>query len=69
MNRPPTRRGLASNSANENDAGHLAAKSGIDVCPEGGAAWAALHKLRENGFIQPRDSVVIFNTVTGLKYR
>ena len=47
----------------------LAAKSGIDVCPEGGAAWAALHKLRDNGFIQPTDKVVVFNTGTGLKYR
>lgn len=47
----------------------LAAKSGIDICPEGGAAWAALHQLRENGFIRPDDSVVVFNTGTGLKYR
>ncbi len=47
----------------------LAAKSGIDVCPEGGAAWAALRRLRDSAFIRPNDRVVIFNTGTGLKYR
>jgi threonine synthase len=47
----------------------LAARSGIDVCPEGGAAWAALARLRANGFIRPADTVVVFNTGTGLKYR
>jgi threonine synthase len=47
----------------------LASRSGIDVCPEGGAAWSALHKLRNAGFIKPDDSVVVFNTGTGLKYR
>jgi threonine synthase len=47
----------------------LAKMSGIDVCPEGGAAWAALEQLRESGFIRDRDRVVVFNTGTGLKYR
>jgi threonine synthase len=47
----------------------LAAKSGIDVCPEGGAAWAGLQKLRESGFVKANDTVVVFNTGTGLKYR
>jgi len=47
----------------------LAARSGIDVCPEGGAAWSALRQLRDSGFIRPEDSVVVFNTGTGLKYR
>ncbi len=47
----------------------LAARSGIDVCPEGGAAWAALQQLRDNGFVTPKDTVVVFNTGTGLKYR
>lgn len=47
----------------------LARMSGIDVCPEGGAAWAALEQLRQNGFIGERDRVVVFNTGTGLKYR
>jgi threonine synthase len=47
----------------------LAARSGLDVCPEGGAAWAALARLRTSGFIRPTDTVVVFNTGTGLKYR
>ena len=47
----------------------LASRSGIDVCPEGGAAWAALAQLRKSGFIRPADSVIVFNTGTGLKYR
>jgi len=47
----------------------LAALTGIDVCPEGGAAWAALTRLREQGFIAANDTVVVFNTGTGLKYR
>ncbi len=47
----------------------LASLTGIDVCPEGGAAWAALSKLREQGFVHANESVVIFNTGTGLKYR
>ena len=47
----------------------LAYRSGIDVCPEGGAAWAALDQLREQGFVKQNDKVVVFNTGTGLKYR
>jgi threonine synthase len=47
----------------------LASRTGIDVCPEGGAAWAALAKLREDGFVRDSDTVVVFNTGTGLKYR
>jgi threonine synthase len=47
----------------------LAERSGIDVCPEGGAAWAALTRLRAQGFIRDSDRVVVFNTGTGLKYR
>jgi threonine synthase len=47
----------------------LAARTGIDVCPEGGAAWAALARLRESGFLRATDKVVVFNTGTGLKYR
>jgi threonine synthase len=47
----------------------LARASGIDVCPEGGAAWAASLELRASGFIRPGQTVVVFNTSTGLKYR
>ncbi len=53
------------------DAGtrELASRTGIDVCPEGGAAWAALGLLKTQGFICRDDKVVVFNTGTGLKYR
>ena len=47
----------------------LAAQSGIDICPEGGAAWAAVAELRSSGWIRDSDRVVVFNTGTGLKYR
>jgi threonine synthase len=47
----------------------LARRSGIDVCPEGGAAWAAYERLRASGWITSGERVVVFNTGTGLKYR
>jgi len=47
----------------------LSRATGIDVCPEGGAAWVAFERLRANGWIRESDRVVVFNTGTGLKYR
>jgi threonine synthase len=47
----------------------LARKTGLDICPEGGAAWAAYGELQRNGFLKPGERVVLFNTGTGLKYR
>ena len=47
----------------------LSRRTGIDVCPEGGAAWAATQQLYQSGWLQPGDRVVVFNTGTGLKYR
>jgi len=47
----------------------LSRRSGIDVCPEGGAAWWAMRWLRNSNFLSPSDRVVVFNTGTGLKYR
>jgi threonine synthase len=47
----------------------LAARTGLDICPEGGAAWAAYEQLLRTGFIAQTDRVVLFNTGTGLKYR
>ena len=44
------------------------AREGIDACPEGGAALAALRHLKEAGRIDPGESIVAFNTGTGLKY-
>jgi threonine synthase len=47
----------------------LSARTGVDICPETGAAWSAFESLRESGWITPTDRVVVFNTGTGLKYR
>src|SRR4051812_39735793 len=47
----------------------LSRRTGIDVCPEGGAAWAATKELFVSGWLKPSDRVVVFNTGTGLKYR
>jgi len=50
-------------------AAELAARTGIDICPEGGAVWAAFRKLRESGWVKAGERTVLFNTGTGLKYR
>jgi threonine synthase len=42
--------------------------TGIFVCPEGAATVAAVPQLVEQGFIEPGDRVVLFNTASGLKY-
>ncbi|HUJ27388.1 MAG TPA: threonine synthase [Myxococcales bacterium] len=47
----------------------LSQRTGIDVCPEGGAAWAAAKRLRAQGWLKSGEKVVVFNTGTGLKYR
>ena len=47
----------------------LARRSGIDVCPEGGAVWSAYQRLTDRGWITAGERVVLFNTGTGLKYR
>jgi threonine synthase len=48
--------------------GELAALEGAFICPEGAANYAAARKLREQGWLQPNDRVVLLNTGTGLKY-
>ena len=47
----------------------LAAQTGLDICPETGAVWAAYRTLRAAGWIGAGERTVIFNTGTGLKYR
>ena len=47
----------------------LAARTGIDICPEGGATYAAYETLRARGAIADHETTVLFNTGTGLKYR
>jgi threonine synthase len=41
---------------------------GIFAAPEGAASLVAYRKLLANGFFSPDDTVVLFNTGTGLKY-
>ena len=50
------------------DAYALSAATGICAAPEGGACLAALRRLRAEGWVQPGEKVVLFNTGTGLKY-
>jgi len=51
------------------DAGiELASLEGIFAAPEGAACVAALRKLLANGFLQPDERIVIYNTGAGLKY-
>ena len=46
----------------------LASKEGAFVCPEGAANLSAALKLRDQGWIQPNEKVVLLNTGSGLKY-
>lgn len=41
---------------------------GIFGAPEGGACVAAAKRLLENGFLNTRETIVIYNTGSGLKY-
>ncbi len=51
------------------DAGlELASKEGIFVAPEGAACVAAIRQLVQNGFLDPAERVIIYNTGSGLKY-
>ena len=47
---------------------HWAKGEGIFAAPEGAASLAAYQKLLARNFFTPDDSVVLFNTGTGLKY-
>jgi threonine synthase len=46
----------------------LASKEGIFVCPEGAATLSAALRLKDSGWINKEESVVLLNTGTGLKY-
>jgi threonine synthase len=46
----------------------LARREGILVCPEGGAALAAVKHLKEKKLVSEKDSIVVFNTGSALKY-
>ncbi|HEY8454832.1 MAG TPA: pyridoxal-phosphate dependent enzyme, partial [Actinopolymorphaceae bacterium] len=47
----------------------VAELEGAFVCPEGAAAFAAVRKLREAGWLAGSEQVVVLNTGTGLKYQ
>jgi len=46
----------------------LASLEGIYASPEGAATVIAARKLAASGWIQPEETVVLFNTGTGYKY-
>ncbi|MBW3543173.1 MAG: threonine synthase [Planctomycetes bacterium] len=46
----------------------LAQYQGVYACPEAGAVWKAAVKLRESGWLDPAERIVLFNTGSGLKY-
>jgi threonine synthase len=46
----------------------LAHLEGLFACPEGAATLAAFKRLAANGFLDPNERVVLFNTGSGLKY-
>jgi threonine synthase len=47
---------------------HWARVEGIFAAPEGAASLVAYQKLRASGFFSAEDTVVLFNTGSGLKY-
>ena len=47
---------------------HFSRAEGILACPEGGAALAALRHLVADGGVGADETVVLFNTGSGLKY-
>lgn len=46
----------------------MARQTGIYASPEGGATLAAAERLRETGWIKREETVVLFNTGSGVKY-
>src|SRR5262249_1436885 len=47
---------------------HWAKTEGIFAAPEGAPCLVPYRKLRASGFFKPEDTVVLFNTGSGLKY-
>jgi threonine synthase len=50
------------------EANRLGGSEGIFACPEGAATLAAFKVLRRRGWIEDGETVVLFNTGSGLKY-
>jgi threonine synthase len=47
----------------------VASATGIDMCPEGGAAWAAFRELQASGWIELGETVLVWNTGSGRSYQ
>lgn len=61
---------IAVTDAELTEAARLASSvEGIDVSPEGGAAFAAARQLHQKGTLSPESRIVIFNTGAGWLYR
>ena len=60
---------VAVSDADIGDAMKLLARSdGLAMCPEGAATVAAAKQLRDSGWLQADDNVVLINTGMALKY-
>lgn len=46
----------------------MGAREGIFAAPEGAATWAATKRLVERGFLAKGETIILFDTGTGLKY-
>jgi threonine synthase len=46
----------------------LARYQGIYACPEAGAVWKAAQQLADQGWLDRKERIVLFNTGSGLKY-
>lgn len=50
------------------DQAEIAAREGLFICPEGAANLTAAKRLLAEGWIKPKETVVMLNTGCGLKY-
>jgi threonine synthase len=50
------------------DAALMGSTQGMFTCPEGAAPLSAFRHLRAQGWIEDHETVVLFNTGSGLKY-
>ncbi len=46
----------------------LAKEEGVWMCPEGAATYASLPQLREDGFLEKDENILLYNTGLGLLY-
>ena len=46
----------------------IAGTEGVIACPEGAATLVGLRRLVEEGFVEPDETIILFNTGSGYKY-